>query len=171
MVPEVQLALKVASNNDALSSRRVGSNKDGPIGTDTLAGGGNPPHGPGAMDENRLSRLEGSYDALKVVRPMTITVLSVMLAALVLVLGFLSVQLAALGGRVDAQVTGLNGRMDGLTAKIDAIPSRLTDEFRAMRADMAAQTSAIANSITATKQVQPQIMVLPPSPSLPTGTR
>jgi hypothetical protein len=32
----------------------------------------------------------------------------------------------------------------------------------AMRAEMAAQTNAIANSITAARTVQPQIIVLPP---------
>jgi hypothetical protein len=55
-----------------------------------------------------------------------------------------------------------------LNAKVDAIPAQLREEFRAMRAEMAAQTSAIANSITATRQVQPQILVLPPAPPAPT---
>jgi hypothetical protein len=44
-----------------------------------------------------------------------------------------------------------------------------TDEFHAMRSEMAAQTSAIANAITATRQAQPappQIIILPaPQPS------
>ena len=46
-------------------------------------------------------------------------------------------------------------------AKVDALAPRLTDEFRAMRAEMAAQTSAIANSITATKQQAPQVILVP----------
>jgi hypothetical protein len=37
-----------------------------------------------------------------------------------------------------------------------------------MRAEMSAQTSAIANSITATKQAQPQIIVMPPPAPGPT---
>ena len=57
-------------------------------------------------------------------------------------------------------------RLDG---KIDAIPQRLSEEFRAMRAEMSAQTSAIANAITATRQAPPpvpQIIVVPsPQPS------
>ena len=67
-------------------------------------------------------------------------------------------------GKIDAFSNTLN-------AKIEAIPQRLSDEFRAMRAEMAAQTSAIANSITATRQVQPapQIIVIPPTtPQQPT---
>jgi hypothetical protein len=83
--------------------------------------------------EERLAKLEGSYDALKVVRPMTLAVVSILLAALVFVLGFFATQLILLNG------------------KIDAIPRRLAEEFRAMRTEMAAQTSAISNSITAAR--------------------
>jgi hypothetical protein len=122
--------------------------------SDPLAGRDTPPHDRSMADADRLAKLEGAYDALKVVRPMTITVIGVFLAALVFVLGFFSTQLTA------------------TNAKIDAIPQRLSDEFRALRAEMAAQTSAIANSITATRQAQPpappQIIVIPPSPQQPT---
>jgi hypothetical protein len=106
------------------------------------------PHDP-SMDEQRLAKLEGSYDALKVVRPMTITVIGVFLAALVFVLGFFATQISSINN------------------KLDAIPVRLSEEFRALRAEMSAQTSAIANSITATKQAQPQIFVLPEPASQP----
>jgi hypothetical protein len=90
------------------------------------------PHDP-SMDERRLAKLEGSYDVLKVVRPMTITLIGVFLAALVFVLGFFATQISSINN------------------KIDAIPMRLSEELRALRAEMSAQTSAIANSITATK--------------------
>jgi hypothetical protein len=93
-----------------------------------------------SADEQRLAKLQGSYDALKVVRPMTITVIGVFLAAQVFVLGFFA-----------AQISSINN-------KLDAIPMRLSEEFRALRAEMSAQTSATADSITATKQAQP----LPP---------
>jgi hypothetical protein len=100
------------------------------------------------MEHERLAKLEGAYDALKVVRPMTIAVVGLFLAALVFVLGFLTTQI------------------HDLSAKVDAIPARLSDEFRAMRAETAAQNSAIANAITATRQAQPQVIVLPaPSPA------
>ena len=116
---------------------------------DPVAPSGRPPHDP-RMDEQRLAKLEGSYDALKVVRPMTITVIGVFLAALVFVLGFFATQISSINN------------------KLDAIPVRLSEEFRALRAEMSAQTSAIANSITATKQAQPQIFVLPePAPQPP----
>jgi len=80
---------------------------------------------------------------LKVVRPMTITVIGVFLAALVFVLGFFATQISSINN------------------KLDAIPVRLSEEFRALRAEMSGQTSAIANSITATKQAQPQISCCP----------
>jgi len=100
-----------------------------------LADAGSGSHDP-PMTEERLAKLEGAYDTLKVVRPMTLAVISIFLAALVFVLEFFATQLNSLNG------------------KIDALPQRLTEEFRAMRAEMAAQTSAIANSITATRQIQ-----------------
>jgi hypothetical protein len=119
----------------------------------------------GGMDENRLSRLEGSYDALKVVRPMTITVVGIFLAALVFVLSFLSAQIVATNNKLDAlqvsldgRINGTNAKVDGLQAKLDAqtasINAQLSAEFRAMRAEMSAQTTAIASSITAARQMQ-----------------
>jgi hypothetical protein len=56
------------------------------------------------------------------------------------------------------QLNRLEGRVDRVETAVAAIPARLSDEFHAMRQEMAAQTSAIANSITATRQAQP----LPP---------
>jgi hypothetical protein len=121
----------------------------------TVESGSAPPHDPG-MDA-RITKLEGSYDALKVVRPMTIAVISIFLAVVALSYAIVIGQLA----RVDS-------RLDSLSAKVDSIPQKLTEEFRAMRAEMAGQTSAIANSITATRQAQPsppQIVVIPnPNP-------
>jgi hypothetical protein len=67
------------------------------------------------------------------------------------------------------QLSRLEGRVDRLDVAIQAIPARLSDEFHAMRSEMAAQTNAIANSVTATRQAQPpppQIIVLPaPQPA------
>jgi hypothetical protein len=62
------------------------------------------------------------------------------------------------------QLNRLEGRVDRVETAIAAIPARLSDEFRAMRAEMAAQTSAIASSITAVREAQPpppQIIVVP----------
>jgi hypothetical protein len=62
------------------------------------------------------------------------------------------------------QISRLEVRIDRIETAVAAIPARLSDEFRAMRAEMAAQTSAIANSITAVRQAQPpppQIIVIP----------
>jgi outer membrane murein-binding lipoprotein Lpp len=81
------------------------------------------------------------------------------------------------------QFNNLNGKLDtissSLSAKIEANPQRLSEELRVMRAEMAAETSAIADSITANKQVQgpqpapapqpplPQIVTSPRQPSRP----
>ena len=88
------------------------------------------------MNDERLAKLEGAYDALKVVRPLTVAVLAIFVAVMIGGFAFVGAQLV---------------RIDG---KIDAIPKTLADEFRAMRAEMSSQTSAIANAITAARQMQ-----------------
>src|ERR1700687_5388957 len=67
------------------------------------------PHAPQMSDE-RVAKLEGAYDALKVVRPMTITVLSVLLAALVFVLSSMFWEMTALSGNI----AGLNTKIENL---------------------------------------------------------
>lgn len=90
----------------------------------------------------RLAKLETSIDWMKVI-------LGLMTAVM-------------LGGftLLSTQIINLGTRIDGTNAK-------LSEEFRAMRVEMSAQTSAIANSITAAKQVQPQIIVMPPPAPVP----
>jgi hypothetical protein len=107
-----------------------------------------------SVSDERLAKLEGAYDALKVVRPLTVAVMAVFVAVMLGGFAFLGFQ--------NAQ----------LSTKLEGIPQALREEFRALRAEMAAQTSAIANSITATKQAQqptppapPQIIVIPPGAS------
>jgi hypothetical protein len=113
----------------------------------TVESGSAPPHDPGMDIGERLARVESGLDWVKLI----LTLIGTLIVA-VMIGGFtfLGVQFV---------------RLDG---KIDAIPQRLSEEFRAMRAEMAAQTSAIANSITATRQTQPpppQIVVIPnPNP-------
>ena len=67
------------------------------------------------------------------------------------------------------QLNRLEGRVDRVETAVAAIPARLSDEFRAARSEMGAQTTAIAKSITVTRQAQPpppQIIVLPgPQPA------
>jgi hypothetical protein len=125
-----------------------------------LAGSGSGPHDPDMEDtwrasvDSRLARVEGGIEGLKgsldgLRFGFTILVGAVALVAAMMMGGF------AFLGFQNAQVS----------SKIDAIPQRLSEEFRAMRAEMSAQTSAIANSITATRQAQPpappQIIVIP----------
>jgi hypothetical protein len=100
------------------------------------------------MENERLARLEGAYDSLKVVRPMTLTVVSIFLAALVFVLGIVITQQLE------------------LSKKVDAIGPRITEEAARTRQEMVGITNAIANSITATRQAQPpappQVVIIPP---------
>ena len=112
---------------------------------------------------DRLAKLEGSYDALKVVRPMTITVLDILLAALIFVLSFMAAELRDMNSRQQA----IEAKFDATNAKIDSIPEKLAEEFRAMRAEMATQTNAIANSITAARQFQPQVLLMPVPQTVP----
>jgi hypothetical protein len=119
------------------------------------------------MADDRLSRLEGAYDALKVVRPMLMTVVAILLAAAIGSFAFLGSQVASISSRIDS----IGNRIDRLGDKLDAIPSRLNEELRAMRAEMTAQTSALANAITAAKQEPPQVIVVPAPQTPPAPTQ
>ena len=119
----------------------------------TRADGGNgapPPAGTWlgwrASVDARLEGLKGSIDSTRWV---------VGIVAVVMIGGF---------GFLGFQLNRVEGRVDRIETAVAAIPARLSDEFRAMRAEMASQTSAIANSITATREAQPsppQIIVIP----------
>lgn len=112
----------------------------------TLATTPDRPHDPGM--ESRLARLEGTMDGLKVVKPLTIGVVSLAAAMMIASIAFLGVQVARLDQKIDVNTQRLND-------KLDALPVRLAEEFRAMRLEMAAQTSAIANAVIAV-QTRPQ---------------
>jgi hypothetical protein len=107
--------------------------------------------------DTRFARLEGSLEGLKSSIDNTRWVIGILAVVVIGGFSFLGVQIS----RVES-------RIDRVEAAVAAIPARLSDEFRAVRAEMAAQTSAIANSITATRQSQPttpQIIVVPTPPA------
>ena len=112
-----------------------------------------------ASVDARLEGLKGSIDGTR-------WVLGVVAVILIGGVSFLGFQLNRLEVRVDRVETAIADRVE---MTIAAIPARLSDEFRAMRSEMAAQTSAIANSITAVREAQPpppQIIVIPtPQPN------
>lgn len=100
-----------------------------------------PPQDPGMHE--RITKVEGAIDGLKhtqnIVWGGVVGVAGLMLAAAAIV--------------VTLQFYVLS-EVNGITDKIAA-------EFRSMRAEQSAQTSAIANSITATKQQAPQVILVP----------
>jgi ABC-type phosphate/phosphonate transport system permease subunit len=116
------------------------------------------------MSDERLSKVEGFMDGFRAVPQLAVITLSVVLGALAVVL--------AIG---IFTLNTMNAQIRDVGAKVDAIPRQLVEEFRAMRADTSAQTSAIANAITAARQFQPQVVVVPaltpqavpPGPSKP----
>lgn len=141
------------------------------------------------MIEERLAKLEGIVEGFRSFPPLALTALSIVMAAMgvVLTIGIFSIngmrgeikdlgtrtesQIKELGARTDSQIKELGARTDSqikdLGVRMDGISKQLSEEFRAMRAETAAQTSAIANSITAARQFQPQGVVAPPAPEPP----
>jgi hypothetical protein len=128
------------------------------------AGGGGGPsfRAPGtdlswrAAVDGRLSRLDGALEGLKASVDGTRWVIGIVAVVVIGGFSFLGIQL-----------NRLEGRADRIESAIAGIPARLSDEFHAMRSEMTAQTNAIANSITATRQAQPsppQIIVVPTPP-------
>jgi hypothetical protein len=111
----------------------------------------------------RLARVEGTLEGLRASIDSTRWVIGIV--AVIIVGGF-----SFLG----FQLNRLEGSADRVEAAVAAIPARLSDEFHAMRAEMAAQTSAIANSITAVREAQPappQIILVPTPPPSQTPER
>ncbi len=109
-------------------------------------GGGPVPPGPSSslnqMGE-RLARLEGAFDWIKV----TITVISTVVIGGI---AFLGVQIA----RVDSRVSALSD-------KVDALPEKVNAGLRDL-------TNTLAQAILASKQIAPQVVLLPaPQPSAP----
>ena len=115
--------------------------------TSLLAKGGKEAHDSTMELRDRISKLEASFEWMKVIMS---THLAITLG------GF-----AFLGSQTMRVETRLETHIDRVEARVDAIPARLSEEFRAMRAEMAAQTAAIASSVTAARAVQPQIVVMP----------
>jgi hypothetical protein len=137
----------------------------GIAGAATSRGEGGPPTRPPDMDtgwraavDTRLAQLDGALTGLRTSMDGVRWVISIV--AVVMIGGF-----SFLG----FQLNRLESRADRIEVAIAGIPARISDEFHSMRSDMAAQTGAIANSITAVRQAQPpppQIIVVPaPQPS------
>jgi hypothetical protein len=110
--------------------------------------------------DGRLAQLDGAVEGLK----SSVDGLRLVVTMLVAVVGMLGALMIGGFGFLGFQLNRIEGRVDRVDAAVAAIPARLSQEFRAMRAEMAAQTNAIANSITATRQAQPpppQVIVVP----------
>src|SRR5689334_11644345 len=89
--------------------------------------GGGPPHPPGMDDswrssvDNRLGELKGALDGLRLS-------FSILAGAVGLVAAVMAIGIAI----ANNQFSRLDGRIDQLGNKIEAIPQRLSEEFRAM---------------------------------------
>jgi len=115
------------------------------VRVDGRGGGG---HDSGMND--RVSKLEGTMDGIKQSQSSLLAVVSIVGG----------VALAAVALIATLQVFTLT--------EIGGIEDTIREEFRALRAEASAQTSAIANSIAATKQQAPQVILLPaPQPTQP----
>ena len=115
------------------------------------------------MSEERLRHIE---DGLRDVKSFTDgfrLVPQLAIAAIGVVLGSVAILVTV----AIFVLNNTNAQIREVGTRVDAIPKLLTEEFRAMRAETAAQTAAIATSITAARQVQPQILVMPLPPSQP----
>jgi len=106
------------------------------------------PVGPG-IDEC-LARLESGQEGIQII-------LGLIGAALIGGFAFLDVQI----NRLDAKFDSLGGRIDSLGARISA-------EAATTRQELIGIATAISNSITAARQIQPQILPIPiPTPGPP----
>ncbi len=137
--------------------------------------------------ETRISKLEGAYESLKVVRPLTVTVMGIGVAAIIGGFAFLGTQMSSLSGqiaslrgdmqtgfsairtemredRIAAETKSREDRIADkahLDAQLAAIKADTTAQVNAINANTAAQIGAIANAIVAVKQQAPQVILVP----------
>lgn len=110
--------------------------------------------------EARIAKLEDALEGLKFSLTLLASLVGLLMAVTPGGFAFLGVQVNRLDSKIDSKI-------DGMGTRIDGISRQLAEEFRAMRVETAAQTSAIASSIIAARQVQPRIVVMPPVPLTP----
>ena len=115
-------------------------------------GSGGPPSSdtPSTANSERLARLEGAFDSYQ--KSLTVLVVLVTFLGAIMIAGFTITY---------GQVARVDGQIERLGTKTDALPQRLVEEFRFMRAEMSAQTSALATAVTAARGSPPQIVVVP----------
>jgi hypothetical protein len=126
----------------------------GEEGVTPIDGGSGPPHPPTMEMGERLARLESGQDWIKVI-------LGLIGAFVIGGFAFLGVQMNRLDSKIDALATNLATRIEAQGARIDA-------QGAETRRELVGIANAISNSITAARQVQPQIVIVPtPVPGSP----
>jgi hypothetical protein len=119
--------------------------------------GGRGPHGPG-MDNigERLAKVETAIEGLRHSQNLTIAAtagVGAILAGFIIAFGIYGLQ------RIDTVDSKIDQKFDALSARMDTLSARMSDEAARTRQDLVGITTAIANSITAARQIQP-----PPAP-------
>lgn len=136
--------------------RVIGPVSDEPEVAAPIDAGGGGPHPPGMDIGERLARLEAGQDWIKVI-------LGLLGEVVIGGFAFLGVQINRLDTKMDTLATSLATRIDAQGARIDAQGAQT-------RQELVGVANAISNSITAARQVQPQIVIVPtpvpaPNPS------
>lgn len=97
--------------------------------------------------EKGVSELKGTVDGMKHSQTM--------------LAGVVGLSVAVMLGGFAILFAQINRAEDNLGQQVDKLGDLMRQEFRAIRAEQSAQTSAIANAITATKQQAPQVILVP----------
>ena len=108
----------------------------------TIDGGSGEAH-LSAMQE-RLARLEGAFDGIKVV-------MAIMMTMMIGGVAFLGVQVT----RADSKLSGLSEQVTVLSERVTALPGQINANMRDL-------TKTLAEVISASRQSPPQIVVMPP---------
>lgn len=78
-----------------------------------------------------------------------------------LLAGVVALSVAVMLGGFAILFAQINRAEDNLGQQVEKLGELMRQEVRALRAEQSAQTSAIANAITATKQQAPQVILVP----------
>lgn len=122
-----------------------GREQNPPTGGGGVDGAGPPTDG--ARMNERIAKVEGQIESLRLIATV---IVAVMLGGF----AFLGVQIARVDSRLSALSDRTDARFSALSEKVDALPGRISG-------DLTDLTRTLAASITAARQVPPQVLLVP----------
>jgi hypothetical protein len=108
----------------------------------------------------RLSRMEGALEGIRHNQTITFSAVALVSAIVIAVSSYSLVRIGALEARFDGLGARFDSRIGTLERRVDELPARISADIRDI-------TSTLSQAITASKQMPPQVIVIPPAAIAP----